>query len=69
MALKTEVKSKTKELVDKAKKYFVTEVLKFEPERMCLCTIVYEGSDIEVATQQKVVGTLLKKYKGFRAGN
>lgn len=50
MALKTEVKSKTKELVDKAKKYFVTEVLKFEPERMCLCTIVYEGSDIEVAT-------------------
>lgn len=51
MALKTETKSKTKELIDKAKKYFVTEVLKFEPERMCLCTIVYEGSDIEVSSQ------------------
>ncbi|KAL4465819.1 hypothetical protein ABPG74_004056 [Tetrahymena malaccensis] len=68
MALKTEAKSKTQELVDKAKKYFVTEVLKFEPERMCLCTIVYEGTDAEVTTQQKVVGTLYKKYKGFRAG-
>lgn len=37
--------------MDQAKKYFVTEVLKFKPETMCLCTIVYEGSEIEVATQ------------------
>lgn len=68
MALKTEVKSKTKEIVDKAKKYFVTQVLKFQPEKMCLCTLVYEGTDLEVEAQQKTVGALLSKYSAFRAG-
>ncbi|EGR32374.1 hypothetical protein IMG5_085430 [Ichthyophthirius multifiliis] len=68
MALKTEVKSKTQEIIDKAKKYFVTEILKFNPDKMCLCTIVYEGNQNEVQTQQKVVKQLYKKYKGFRAG-
>lgn len=29
MALKTEAKSKLKELLDSAKKYFVTQILKF----------------------------------------
>ena len=50
MALKTNPASKLHEYMDKAKKYFVTDVLKFQPEKMCLCTIVYEGSDIEVET-------------------
>jgi alkyldihydroxyacetonephosphate synthase len=49
MALKTEVKSKSKEMIDKAKKYFVTEILKYDPNKMCLCTIVYEGNKDEVS--------------------
>lgn len=51
MALKTEPKSKFKEWVDKAKKYFVTEIMKFDPNQMTLATIVFEGSKAEVNYQ------------------
>jgi len=37
------------ELADRAKKYFVTDVLKFNPDKMCLATVLYEGSKQEVA--------------------
>jgi alkyldihydroxyacetonephosphate synthase len=49
MALKTEPKSKKEEFLDKVKKYFVTEILKFNPDDMCLLTILFEGSKEEVA--------------------
>ena len=48
MSLKTHPKSKFAEYVDHAKKYFVTEVKGFVPEKMVLCTILYEGSAQEV---------------------
>lgn len=41
MALKTEEKNKFHEMVNKAKKYFVTEIMKFDPNKMCLCTILF----------------------------
>jgi hypothetical protein len=44
MALKTESNSKLHDIVDRAKKFFVTGVLKFNPDNMTLCTIVFEGS-------------------------
>ena len=68
MALKTEEKSKLHEAVNAAKKYFITEVMKFDPNKMTLCTVLFEGTTHEVANQMKVVYALAKKYKGFRAG-
>lgn len=44
MALKTESKGGFHDFVDKAKKYFVTDIMKFDPAKMTLCTIVFEGS-------------------------
>ncbi len=41
MALKTEDKSKWTEALNQAKKYFVLEVMKFDPNKMCLCTILF----------------------------
>jgi len=35
---------------------------------MCLVTALYEGSEEEVAYQQKSINKLAKKHKGFRAG-
>lgn len=55
-------------MVNKAKKYFVTEIMKFDPNKMSLCTILFEGSKAEVEYQQKIVYALAKKYKGFKAG-
>ena len=51
-----------------AKKYFITEIMKFDPNKMTLCTILFEGSQIEVQNQQKMINTLAKKQKGFKAG-
>lgn len=55
-------------MVNKAKKYFVTEIMKFEPNKMCLCTVLFEGEKHLVESQQKVVFSIAKKYKGFKAG-
>jgi len=44
MALKTEEKNKLREAVNAAKKYFITEIMKFDPKKMTLCTILFEGS-------------------------
>ena len=68
MSLKTEEKSTFHEVVNKAKKYFVTEIMKFNPNKMCLCTILFEGRKDEVDNQQKIIYALAKKYQGFRAG-
>jgi alkyldihydroxyacetonephosphate synthase len=68
VSLKTEEKSKLHEVVNQAKKYFVTQVMKFNPDKMCLCTILFEGRKDEVENQQKTVYALAKKNQGFRAG-
>ena len=68
MALKTESKGAMHEFFDKAKKYFVTQIMKFDPAKMTLCTIVFEGSKEEVSNQQNTIYRLAKKYSGFKAG-
>lgn len=68
MALKTEDKNKFHEAVNAAKKYFITQIMNFDPNKMTLCTILFEGSAAEVALQQKNIYALAKKHKGFRAG-
>lgn len=68
MSLKTHPKSKFVEYVDHAKKYFITEIKGFVPEKMVLCTLLFEGSAQEVALQQNSIAKLAKKYTGFRAG-
>lgn len=40
----------------------------FDPNKMTLCTILFEGSAMEVKNQMAVIYQLAKKYKGFRAG-
>jgi alkyldihydroxyacetonephosphate synthase len=44
MALKMEDKSKLHEYINSAKKYFITEVMGFDPNKMTLCTILFEGN-------------------------
>ena len=68
LALKPEQTNSFQIFVDSAKKYFVTQIKHFEPSKMAVVTIVYEGSENEVNNQQTVIGQLAKKYKGMRAG-
>ena len=68
MALKTESKGGLHDFFDRAKKYFITDVMKFDPTKMTLCTIVFEGTKEEVTNQQNSTYRLAKKHNGFRAG-
>ena len=68
LALKIEAESKLDEFFDKAKKYFVVNIKKFDPSKMAVVTILYEGSDEEVKYQQKSVNNLAKLHGGLRAG-
>ncbi|CAD8172283.1 unnamed protein product [Paramecium octaurelia] len=68
MALKTMPHSKREEFMDKIKKYFVTQFMQFDPDQMCLVTVVFEGTKQEIEFQEKKVFELAKFYKGFRAG-
>lgn len=68
--LKTEDPNKSgfSGVIEAAQKYFITKIKKFDPDKMCLCTLVFEGSKEEVDYQQKIVYNLCSKYEGFRAG-
>lgn len=68
MALKTPKESKFTEMVDKAKKYFILEVMKFDQDKMCMASVVYEGSREEVDAQKKSIKKISKNHKGFHAG-
>lgn len=46
--MKTEPESKKKEYLDKIKKYYVTEIKGFDPNKMAVATILYEGGRNEV---------------------
>jgi alkyldihydroxyacetonephosphate synthase len=51
-----------------AEKLFVTRIKGFDPERMVACTMVYEGSEEEVARQQKEVLALAAQHRGINGG-
>lgn len=68
LALKPEVESRYDEILDHAKKYFVTKIKKFDPTKMAVVTLLFEGSDEEVKYQQNSVYAIAKHYKGIRAG-
>ena len=46
--IKPEESSAFKTLIDKAKNYYVTKVKKYDPEKLTVCTLVFEGSKKEV---------------------
>lgn len=68
LALKIEAESKFDEFLDKAKKYFLLNIKKFDPQKMAVVTILYEGSEEEVKNQQKSINNLAKLHGGLRAG-
>ena len=49
-------------------KFLVTRVKGFDPERMVACTLVFEGSRREVASQESAVYRLGSKHGGMKAG-
>jgi alkyldihydroxyacetonephosphate synthase len=54
--------------VRKVEKFFVTKVKGFDPDRMTACTLLFEGTEEEVARQEGIVKRLAAKHGGMRAG-
>jgi alkyldihydroxyacetonephosphate synthase len=55
-------------LVSAAEKLFVTRVKGFDVERMSACTMVFEGTKEEVASQRKRTAALAKRWGGLAGG-
>ena len=56
-------------LKGKLEKGFVTQVKGFDPQQMVACTLVFEGSEDEVAYQQTHIDRLAKQFRGMKAGS
>lgn len=52
----------------KVEKIFVTKIRGFDPQQMVACTLVFEGSEREVAAQESNLYAIAAKYSGMPAG-
>jgi alkyldihydroxyacetonephosphate synthase len=68
LALKTKSTSVLADLKSKAEKFFVTKVKGFEPEKMVVCTLVFEGTRAEVERQKRDVYRIAARHGGMKAG-
>ncbi|KAL9649112.1 hypothetical protein ABK040_008489 [Willaertia magna] len=50
------------------KKIYVTKVCGYDPEKMCVITLLFEGTEEEVNKQQKIIYDITAKYGGLKAG-
>lgn len=55
-------------LVDGIKKWYITNVRGFDVHRMCVATLLFEGTNEEVKQQEKHINVIAEKYEGYPAG-
>jgi alkyldihydroxyacetonephosphate synthase len=55
-------------LKSRAEKFFVTKLKGFDPDKMVVCTLVFEGTAREVADQERTVYRLASRHGGMKAG-
>ncbi|MFT4110819.1 FAD-binding oxidoreductase [Propionicimonas sp.] len=61
--------SGSKVVMSKVEQVFVTRIKGFDHHTMVAATIVYEGSDAEVAVQEKVVAQTARQFGGIQGGS
>ncbi len=57
-----------KKVVSAVEKFFVLRVKGFEADKMCACTLVFEGTKEEVAAQERATYRIAAKHRGMKAG-
>jgi alkyldihydroxyacetonephosphate synthase len=55
-------------LQSRALRIFLTRRMGYDPERMCLAFIGYEGTERHVETERRAVGRLVKRHRGICIG-
>lgn len=61
-ALKPEASSFIQSFLDGIKKFYVTRVKGFAPNKICVATLVFEGTTEEVAAQEKRVYEIASNF-------
>ncbi|XP_064643514.1 alkyldihydroxyacetonephosphate synthase, peroxisomal-like [Lineus longissimus] len=67
-ALKCEEGSMFSNFVDSIKKLYVTKIKGFDPMKLCVATLLFEGTKEEVAAQEKRVYNIASKFGGLPGG-
>ena len=68
LALKPKSQGMLADLKSKAERFFVTTVKGFEPGKMVVCTLVFEGTSAEVEQQQRHLYRIAARHGGMKAG-
>lgn len=68
LALKPKSSGGLADLKSKAEKFFVTKIKGFEPGKMVVCTVVFEGMRSEVEQQQRDLYRIAARHSGMKAG-
>jgi alkyldihydroxyacetonephosphate synthase len=69
LALKPRSSRGIADLKSKAEKFFVTKIKGFEPGKMVVCTIVFEGTRAEVEQQKRDLYRIAARHGGMKAGS
>src|SRR5262245_45598435 len=68
LALKPKSTGGLADLKSKAEKFFVTKIKGFEPDKMVVLTLVFEGTRAEVERQQRDIYRIAARHHGMKAG-
>lgn len=52
------------QILDAAKKFYITKLKGFDEFELCVATLLFEGSKADVEYQEKTVYEIAKKYNG-----
>lgn len=55
-------------LIEGMKKAYITKLKGFDLNKMCVATLVFEGDEVDVKRQQKLINEIADKYEGIPAG-
>lgn len=55
-------------VMDGIKKFYITNIKRFDPDHMCVMTLLFEGDENEVKTNERNLYKLSKNYAGYPAG-
>lgn len=67
-ALKPESKSLLQSFIEGIKKFYVTKLKGFDPHKLAVATLLFEGTNEEVAAQEKRVYEIAAQFGGLPAG-
>jgi alkyldihydroxyacetonephosphate synthase len=65
--LKTE-QTTTENVIDAIKKFYVTKIKGYQPEKMVAATVLFEGTPELVESQKKYISATAAKHMGLEAG-